>query len=264
MVNELGDPIPPSPPPKDTPRAVAVVTGGSRGIGRAIVETLCRAGLDVRFTYLSNQTAATALVEELVAAGVPGTARAIRVDARDAAASGALVEETIAACGRIDVLVNNAGITADRLLPMMSFADWSGVLETSLNGLFGATKPAAKQMMRQRGGSIINVTSVSGLVGIAGQTNYSAAKAAIIGFTRSLAKELAPLGVCVNAVAPGFIDTDMLAGFTPAQRTAAIGRVPMRRYGTAAEVASLVRFLALEAPRYLTGQTLVIDGGLTA
>lgn len=243
-------------------RGVAVVTGGSRGIGRAIVENLCRAGFDVRFTFLNNEAAATALAEELRAAG--GQARPVRVDARDSAASTSLVEETIAACGRVDVLVNNAGITADRLLPAMSQQDWSAVLDTSLNGLFGATKPAAKQMMRQRAGRIVNITSVSGVVGIAGQTNYSAAKAAIIGFTRSLAKELAPMGVCVNAVAPGFVDTDMLASFTPAQRTAAIARVPMRRFGTAAEVAGLVGYLAVDAPLYLTGQTLVIDGGMTA
>ncbi len=174
-----------------------------------------------------------------------------------------MVERTIAERGRLDVLVNNAGITADRLLPMMSHAEWSSVLETSLNGLFGATKPTVKQMMRQRAGRIINLTSVSGLVGIPGQTNYCAAKAAIIGFTRSLSKELASRGICVNAVAPGFIDTDMLATFTPAQRTAAIERVPMRRFGTADEVASLVTYLALVAPQYVTGQVLVIDGGLT-
>jgi 3-oxoacyl-[acyl-carrier protein] reductase len=142
--------------------------------------------------------------------------------------------------------------------------DWTGVMETSLNGLFGATQPAARQMMRQRAGRIVNVTSVSGLVGIPGQTNYCAAKAAIIGFTRALSKELATVGVCVNAVAPGFIDTDMVAGFSAAQREAALARVPMRRFGLAEEVAGLVSYLALEAPPYLTGQTLVIDGGLTA
>ncbi|MBC8133091.1 MAG: 3-oxoacyl-ACP reductase FabG [Deltaproteobacteria bacterium] len=249
-------------PSKNDVRGVAVVTGGSRGIGRAVVETLCRAGFDVRFTYLNNEKAAASLAEEMRAAG--GLARPVRVDARDTAASTALVDETIAASGRIDVLVNNAGITADRLLPMMSQQDWSSVLETSLNGLFGASKPAAKQMMRQRSGRIVNITSVSGVVGIAGQTNYSAAKAAIIGFTRSLAKELAPFGICVNAVAPGFVDTDMLASFTPAQRSAAIARVPMRRFAAAAEISGLVGYLATDAPTYLTGQTLVIDGGLTA
>ncbi len=254
--------------PSTPRRPVAVVTGGSRGIGRAIVLGLARAGHDVFFTFLNNETAATAVVEEVRAAGPsrdgPGSARALRVDSRDTAACTDLIEATIRECGRLDVLVNNAGITADRLLPMMSQTDWSGVLETSLNGLFGATKPASRQMMRQRAGRIINLTSVSGLIGIAGQTNYSAAKAAIIGFTRSLAKELATWGVCVNAVAPGFIDTDMVSGFSPAQRAAATARVPMGRFGTPDEVGSLVTYLAVEAPRYLTGQVLVIDGGLTA
>ncbi|MGA3121919.1 MAG: 3-oxoacyl-ACP reductase FabG [Polyangiaceae bacterium] len=243
-------------------RPVAIVTGGSRGIGRAIVERLAHAGFDVHFTFLNNEQAAGAVVETLRAAG--RNARALRVDSRDVAACAAMVDKTVAECGRLDVLVNNAGVTADRLLPMMSQADWSGVLDTSLNGLFGATKPAAKQMLRQRAGRIINLTSISGLIGIAGQTNYSAAKAAIVGFTRSLAKELAPRGVCVNAVAPGFVDTDMVAALSPAQRMAAVGRVPMGRFGTADEVAALVAYLAVEAPQYITGQVLVIDGGLAA
>lgn len=243
-------------------RRIAVVTGGSRGIGRAIVQRLTGAGLEVHFTFVRDETAAAAVVEEARAAG--RTARAHRVDARDVAASRALVEGVVADRGRIDVLVNNAGVKADKLLPMMSDDDWRAVLDTSLSGLFGTTKPAATQMMRQRGGRIVNVTSVSGLVGIPGQANYCAAKAAIVGFTRSLARELAPWGASVNAVAPGFVDTDMLAGFSPEQRKAAIERVPMRRFGTVDEVGELVRYLAMDAPAYVTGQTLVIDGGLTA
>ncbi len=238
------------------------MTGGSRGIGKAIVERLARAGLDVRFTFVRNEGAAQALADSLLAAGQ--AVRAARVDARDVAACRALVQETIAERGRIDVLVNNAGVTADRLLPMMSDADWSSVLETSLNGMFGTTKPTATQMMRQHSGRIVNLTSVSGVVGIAGQTNYCTAKAGIIGFTRSLAKELGAWGVAVNAVAPGYVETDMIASFTPAQRSAAIAQVPMRRFASPEEVAGLVAYLALEAPRYLTGQTLVLDGGLTA
>jgi 3-oxoacyl-[acyl-carrier protein] reductase len=241
-------------------RRVALVTGGSRGIGKAIVERLARAGLEVRFTYVSKPDAAAALVEALAKEGF--LAQAFRVDARDTAASAEFVKTSIAEAGRVDVLVNNAGITADALLPAMTDAAWTGVLETSLNGLFGTTRPAAKQMMRQRAGRIVNLTSVSGLVGIPGQTNYSAAKAAIIGFTRSLAQELATWGVAVNAVAPGFIETDMVAALSPAQRTSALEKVPMRRFGTADEVAGLVGYLALDAPAYLIGQTLVVDGGL--
>ncbi len=241
-------------------RKVAVVTGGSRGIGRAVVERLARAGLAVRFSFVRSEEAARALSEALAAEG--HLAQPLRVDARDAAASRALVEGAVAELGRLDILVNNAGVTADKLLAMMQESEWNEVLATSLNGLFGTSRAAAKQMMRQRSGRIVNLTSVSGLSGIAGQTNYSAAKAAIIGFSRSLSKELAPLGIPVNAVAPGYIETDMTGVFSAGQREAAIQRVPMRRFGTADEVASLVEWLALQAPTYLTGQTLVLDGGL--
>jgi 3-oxoacyl-[acyl-carrier protein] reductase len=241
---------------------VAIVTGGSRGIGRAIVERLARAGVDVTFTFVANEAAARELQSSLEACGL--RVRGVRVDARDAAACMAMARSVIAERGRIDVLVNNAAVVADRLLALMAEDDWNRVLDTSLRGLFGTTQPCAKQMMRQRSGRIVNLTSVSGLVGIAGQTNYSAAKAGIIGFTRSLAKELAPFGVCTNAVAPGFVDTDMLSGFSPEQRKEAMARVPMRRFADAQEVAELVAYLALQAPAYLTGQTLVIDGGLSA
>lgn len=241
---------------------IAIVTGGSRGIGKAIVERLCRAGIDVCFTFLSNEQAANSVVQELQAQG--HKARAVRADSRDAAALSALVESVLVERGRLDVLVNNAGVTADRLLHMMSEEEWSNVLDTSLNGLFGATRPTARQMMRQHGGRIVNLTSVSGVIGITGQTNYCAAKAAIIGFTRALAKELAPWGVCVNAVAPGYVETDMLGSLTPAQRKAALAQVPMRRFASADEIAALVAYMALDAPSFLTGQTIVIDGGMTA
>jgi len=243
-------------------RAVAVVTGGSRGIGKAVVEELARAGLIVRFTFLKSAERARLLEEELRRAGCEVASE--QVDGRDAGACRAFVAKVIAELGRLDVLVNNAAVTADRLFPMMSPSEWSAVLETSLNGLFGTTQPATIQMMRQRSGRIVNITSVSGLIGMAGQANYCTAKASIIGFTRALAKEMAAWGVCVNAVAPGYIDTDMVGALTAEQRSAAEQRVPLRRFGTAAEVATLVRFLALEAPPYLIGQTLVLDGGLTA
>ncbi|HEX7501695.1 MAG TPA: 3-oxoacyl-ACP reductase family protein [Polyangia bacterium] len=248
--------------PTDTSQKVAIVTGGSRGIGRAVVEHLARKGVDVTFTFVANEAAAQKVVADLSASGF--VARALRVDARDVSACKTMVEAVIAERGRIDLLVNNAAVIADKLLAMMAQEEWSKVVNTSLNGLFGTTQPTAKQMMRQHAGRIVNLTSVSGIVGIAGQTNYSAAKAAIIGFTRSLAKELAPLGICVNAVAPGFVDTEMLAGFSPEQRKDALARVPMHRFAQADEIAELVCYLAIEAPAYLTGQTIVIDGGLTA
>lgn len=240
---------------------VAIVTGGSRGIGRAIVEQLARAGCEVCFTYVKNEALAQELVAVLASEG--RRAHALQVDAKDLVAMRTMVTKAIETHRRLDVLVNNAAITADRLLPMMSDEDWSSVLDTSLHGLFGATKPAAKQMMRQRRGRIINLTSVSGLIGIPGQTNYGAAKAAIIGFTRALAKEMAVWNVPVNAVAPGYVDTDMLASQTAEQKAEALARVPMKRFASPAEIATVVRFLALDAPTFLTSQTLVVDGGMT-
>jgi 3-oxoacyl-[acyl-carrier protein] reductase len=238
---------------------VAIVTGGSRGIGRAIVLRLVELGFRVHFTYVNSEAAASALAREIEELG--GVARTGRVDARDARASAAFVEDTIAERGRLDVLINNAAITSDKLLPMMTDDEWSSVLDTSLKGLFGSCRSASKHMIRKRSGRIVNITSVSGLIGIPGQTNYSAAKAAIIGFTRSLSKELAAFGIPVNALAPGYTDTDMLAHQSDEQRALALARVPMRRLGTPKEMAAVVGFLAQGAPTYLTGQTIVVDGG---
>jgi len=240
---------------------IAVVTGGSRGIGRAVVEDLTRRGFEVHFTYLKDEAAAASLVERTRDLGP--AASPSRVDGRETQACTSFVEKVIADRGRLDVLVNNAGIMSVRLLAVTSATEWDAVLSTSLNGLYGMTQPAAKQMMQQRGGRIINLTSVSGVVGLAGQTAYSAAKSAIIGFTRSLSKELASWGPTVNAVAPGYIQTDMLSALSAKQLASALEHVPMKRFGTSEEIAGVVGYLAAEAPQYLTGQVLVVDGGLT-
>ncbi len=243
------------------PRPIAIVTGGSRGIGRSVVMKLASLGFAVHFTYVKSEERAAQLAQDVQSAR--GYAKPTRVDSRDLQACTAFVEQVISEEGRLDVLVNNAAVTTDRLLPMMSERDWTSVLETSLNGLFGTTRPASKQMIRQRAGRIINVTSVSGIIGMPGQTNYSTAKAGIIGFTRSLSKELASWGIPVNAVAPGYTDTDMLGQQSEEQRAQALARIPMRRLGTPEEVAVLVGFLARDAPNYMTGQTIVVDGGFT-
>jgi 3-oxoacyl-[acyl-carrier protein] reductase len=246
-----------------TDKKIAIVTGGSRGIGRAIVCHLAHeCGFEVYFTYANSE--ATALSLETAIRNDEGIAHAHKVDGRDRIAVGAFVQYVFIERGRIDVLVNNAAITKDKLLALMTDEDWSSVVDTSLNGLFAMTRPVAKAMMRAKSGRIVNITSVSGVVGIAGQTNYSTAKAGIIGFTRSLSKELAPYGIPVNALAPGFVDTDMLSYMSEAQRKEATARVPMKRFGTADEIAQVVSYLATKAPAFLTGQTIVVDGGMTA
>lgn len=240
---------------------VALVTGASRGIGAAIAARLAACGAAVAVNYAGSADAARAVVDQIVAAG--GRAEAIQADVSSPESAVALVERAIASLGGLDIVVNNAGITRDGLVVRMSDDDWNAVIDTDLSGVFNVTRAAARHLMKQRGGAIVNVTSVIGLVGNAGQANYAAAKAGVIGLTKSVAKELASRGVRANAVAPGFIETDMTAKLTAAIREGALKEIALRRFGSAEEVASAVAFLASDEAGYITGQVLAIDGGMT-
>lgn len=239
---------------------VAIVTGGTRGIGRSIVLALCRQGADCAFTYVKNSEAAESLAQEIRDIG----RRAIpfKLDVRDFEGTKTVIENVKKEFGKIDILVNNAGITRDKSLMMMSKEDWSDVIDTDLTGVFNTTRACIITFLKQKSGNIVNIASVSGIHPLPGQVNYAAAKAGVIGFTKSLAREVAPYNIRVNAVAPGFVDTDMTATFGDKQREKAISMVPLHRFGTADDVAQAVVFLASDASQYITGQTLQIDGGL--
>ena len=239
----------------------ALVTGGSRGIGRAIVQTLARAGARVAFVYQANAQAAEQLVAEL--AGSKLTAAAHQADVRNKDSADALVSKLVEEWGRLDILVNNAGIIRDGLLATMSPDQWQDVLETNLTSVYNFCQAVTRPMMSARYGRIINMSSVAAEFGNKGQTNYAASKGGIEGFTRCLAKELASRGVTVNAVAPGFVETDMTAAVRNAAEAEIKKAIPARRLGRPEDIAQAVLFLAGEGASYITGQVLRVDGGLS-
>lgn len=243
---------------------VAVVTGagrGGRGIGRGIAVALAAAGADVVITARTNIADAEAVAAECIALGVKSMA--VVADIVDEASVEALFKTTMESFGRVDILVNNAGITRDTLLLRMSVDQWDSVIDANLKGAFLCSRAASKIMLRQKSGRIVNIASVNGLRGSAGQTNYSASKAGLIGFSRSLAKELASRGITVNVVAPGFIDTQMTDGFEGDAREQLLKMIPLGRFGQAEDVGAAVAFLASNAASYITGQVLTVDGGVT-
>ncbi len=235
---------------------LALVTGASRGIGKACAIELAKAGYDIAVNYAGNVEAANKTVEELKALGVNAEAFKFDVSDQEAAAKG--VDEVLAKFGRIDVLVNNAGITRDGLFMRMSAENWNAVINTNLSSAFYVSQPVVKVMMKQRSGAIVNMSSVVGVSGNAGQANYSAAKAGLIGLTKTLAKELGSRGIRVNAIAPGFINTDMTKDLDTSKFT---DFIPLKRLGEPEDIAKAVKFLAVDAD-YVTGQVLEVDGGL--
>ena len=234
---------------------VAIITGGSRGIGRAIVQALARGGAKVAFTYAQNKAMADEIANGDTIVG-------FQTDATNFEQAKELVKQVKEKWGAVDILVNNAGITRDKLAAMMSEKDWDDVIDTNLKGVFNVTKPVIGLMIRQRRGAILNITSVSGIVGMPGQLNYSSSKAGVIGFTKSLAKELAKAQIRVNALAPGFIETDMTAVLKDEYKAKALEQVPLGRFGKAEDVAETALFLLSDKASYITGQVLQVDGGL--
>ena len=238
---------------------VAVVTGAGRGIGRAVALAYARMGADVACVSRTEENSAKAAAE---VEALGRRAWAVSVDVSDTAAVDAAAGKILDDAGRVDILVNNAGVTRDNLLMRMSEEEWDTVINTNLKGAFNFTKTLTRPFIKQRSGRIINIASVIGLIGNAGQSNYAASKAALIGFTKSVAKELAPRGITANAIAPGFIETDMTAALDDKVRESIIGNVPLGRFGSPDDIAHAAVFLALEASGYITGQVLTVDGGM--
>jgi len=238
---------------------VAVVTGAGRGIGRAVALAYARMGADVACVSRTEENSAKAAAE---VEALGRRAWAVAVDVSDTAAVNAAAGKILDDAGRVDILVNNAGVTRDNLLMRMSEEEWDTVLNTNLKGAFNFTRALSRPFIKQRSGRIINIASVIGLIGNAGQSNYAASKAALIGFTKSVARELAPRGITVNAIAPGFIETDMTAVLDDKVREEVIGRVPLGRFGSSDDIAHAAVFLAMEPTGYVTGQVLTVDGGM--
>lgn len=238
----------------------AIVTGGSRGIGAEIARSFAAAGANVVVNYSGSQDKAEAVVADIEGNG--GKAIAVKANVSDSDAVKDLVAKTMEAFGSVDVLVNNAGITRDNLMMRMKDEEWDDVINTNLKGVFVCTKAVTRQMMKQRSGRIINIASIVGVMGNAGQANYVAAKAGVIGLTKTTARELASRGITANAIAPGFITTDMTEGLNDDIQQAMLAQIPLARFGKPSEVASAVLFLASDAASYMTGQTLHLDGGM--
>jgi len=238
---------------------VAVVTGAGRGIGRAVALAYARMGADVACVSRTEENSAKAAAE---VEALGRRAWAVAVDVSDTAAVDAAAGKILDDAGRVDILVNNAGVTRDNLLMRMSEEEWDTVINTNLKGAFNFTKALTRPFIKQRSGRIINIASVIGLIGNAGQSNYAASKAALIGFTKSIAKELAPRGITANAIAPGFIETDMTAALDDKVRESIIGNVPLGRFGSPDDIAHAAVFLAMEPSGYITGQVLTVDGGM--
>lgn len=240
---------------------VALVTGAGRGIGSAIAKTLAANGAFVIVNYNGSKEKAEAVVEEIKKSGAE--AAAVQCDVSDYAACGKMVEELIASYGHIDILVNNAGITRDNLILKMSEEEFDVVLNTNLKGTFHTIRHLSRYFVKQRAGRIINLSSVSGVMGNAGQANYSASKAGVIGLTKSVARELARRGITCNAVAPGYIETEMTAQMPEAAKEAVKQQIPLQRTGTVWDIAEMVAFLASEKASYITGQVISVDGGMS-
>jgi len=238
----------------------AVVTGGSRGIGRAIALRLAEQGADVAFSYKGNAGAAAETLAAIEAFGRRGLA--VQADVAQPESAEALIKEVLAVFAKVDILVNNAGITRDDLIMRMSIDAWREVIDTNLSGAFYATKAVTRPMLKARGGRIINITSVSGQAGQMGQANYSSAKAGLIGLTKATARELASRGITANAVAPGFVVTELTQDLPDDLKAELIRRTPLGRFGETTEIASAVAFLASDEAAYITGQVLAVDGGL--